>query len=172
MLGLMDSVDRVRNIAVVGHIHHGKTSLVDLLVTSTHPTIRVPEGRLPLYMDRLFLEQDRCITIKAKPISLLLPTSQGTSMVLNVMDTPGHTDFADEVAAALRMADGIVLVVDAAEGVLCQTEELLQSALLAGLPLIIIINKVERLFLELKLPPTDAFYKLRHIIEEINTILT
>jgi U5 small nuclear ribonucleoprotein component len=168
----MNNSARVRNLAIVGQLHHGKTSLIDVLVTASHPTLRIPEGKMPRYMDNLFTEQRRLMTLKTKPMTLLLPTLQGTSMVINMMDTPGHADFMDEVSAALRMADGIVLVVDAVEGVLCQTEELVKSALAGGLPIILVINKVERLFLELKLPPTDAYYKLRHLIEEVNTIIS
>ncbi|PJF19514.1 Eft1p, partial [Paramicrosporidium saccamoebae] len=171
MLGLMDNPSRVRNLAIVGHLHHGKTSLLDVLATSGHPTIRIPEGKMPRYMDNLFLEQDRGITLKSKPMTTLLPTLQGTSMVLNMMDTPGHLDFGDEMSAAMRMADGIVLVVDVVEGLMSTGEDLIQAALAGGLPVVLLLNKVERLILELKLPPTDAFYKLRHVIEEINTAI-
>lgn len=171
MLEMMESTARVRNVAVAGQLHHGKTSLLDVLVASSHPEMRIPEGGMPLYADKLLLERDRSISLKCKPLSLLLPTSRGTSMVLNCMDTPGHMDFGDEAAAALRLADGVILVVDAVEGVMCQTEEIIRSALSLGLPMIVVINKMERLFLELKLPPADAYYKLRHVVEEINTCI-
>lgn len=169
MLEMMESTGRVRNVAVAGQLHHGKTSLLDVLLASCHPEMRIPEGKMPLYCDKLLLEQDRGISLKCTPVSLLLPTSTGTSMVMNFLDTPGHMDFGDEVAAALRLADGVILVVDAAEGLMCQTEETIKTALSLGLPVIVVINKIERLFLELKLSPSDAYFKLRHVIEEINT---
>lgn len=171
MLELMQNPGRVRNLAIMGHLHHGKTSLMDVLVASCHPSLRIPEGKMPRYMDNLFLEQDRCISLKSKPISLLLSTLKGTSMIFNMMDTPGHADFADEMSVSLRMADGVVLVVDVVEGLMSTAEEVIKSSLAAGLPIVVMLNKIERLFLELKLPPNDMLFKLRHCIEEINTLI-
>ena len=87
------------------------------------------------------------------------------------MDTPGHVNFSDEVTAAMRISDGIVLFVDAAEGVMLQTERLLKHAVQERLAVTLCINKIDRLILELKLPPQDAYYKLRHIIDETNALL-
>jgi U5 small nuclear ribonucleoprotein component len=83
----------------------------------------------------------------------------------------GHVNFSDEATAAMRVSDGIVLFVDAAEGVVLNTERLLKHAVQEKVAITICINKIDRLILELKLPPNDSYYKLRHIIEEINGLL-
>jgi U5 small nuclear ribonucleoprotein component len=85
--------------------------------------------------------------------------------LINIIDTPGHVNFSDEVTASLRAADGVVLVVDAVEGVMLNTERLIRHAVAAGLPLVLVINKVDRLILELKLPPNDAYFKLLHTVQ-------
>lgn len=90
---------------------------------------------------------------------------------MNIFDTPGHVNFSDEATAAIRMSDGCVLLVDAAEGVMLNTERLLKHALQEKIALTVCINKIDRLILELKLPPLDAYYKLRHIIEEVNNLI-
>lgn len=84
----------------------------------------------------------------------------------------GHVNFSDEVTAAMRLCDGVVLFVDAAEGVMLNTERLLKHAVQERMQITVCINKIDRLILELKLPPQDAYYKLRHIVEEINGLLT
>lgn len=83
----------------------------------------------------------------------------------------GHVNFSDEVTAAMRMSDGVVVFVDAAEGVMLNTERLIKHAVQEKLAITICINKIDRLMLELKLPPQDAYYKIRHIIDEINGLL-
>jgi U5 small nuclear ribonucleoprotein component len=90
---------------------------------------------------------------------------------MNVLDCPGHINFSDETSAALRMADGVVLVVDAVEGVMMHTEKIIKQALLARVSISLVINKIDRLVLELKLPPQDAYYKLVHTIEEVNKVI-
>ena len=84
--------------------------------------------------------------------------------------TAGHVNFSDEVTAALRVADAAVIVVDAVEGVMVHTERMLRHVIQERLPFVVVINKVDRLILELKLPPTDAYFKLRHTLDEINAI--
>lgn len=110
-------------------------------------------------------EQDRKISIKATPYSLVLPNMKGKSYVFNCIDTPGHVNFSDEVTAALRAVDGVVLVVDAVEGVMLNTERVIRHALQDGLPIVLIINKIDRLILDLKLPPNDAYLKIAHTIQ-------
>eukprot|EP00123_Amoebidium_parasiticum_P017644 comp23931_c0_seq1/m.42254 comp23931_c0_seq1/g.42254 ORF comp23931_c0_seq1/g.42254 comp23931_c0_seq1/m.42254 type:complete len:789 (-) comp23931_c0_seq1:227-2593(-) len=104
-------------------------------------------------------------------MTLLLGDTNDKSYVINVVDTPGHVNFSDEATAALRLCDGAVVVVDAVEGVMLNTERMLKHVVSLGLPLMLCINKVDRLILELKLPPTDAYHKLRHTIDEVNGIL-
>lgn len=169
---LMDNTNLIRNVALVGHLHHGKTSFVDCLIEQTHPDMRPREGSNLRYTDTLYTEQERGVSIKATPVTLVLPDLKGKSYLMNIFDTPGHVNFSDEVTAAIRLCDGIVLFVDAAEGVMLNTERLLKHAVQERLAICVCINKIDRLMLELKLPPQDAYYKLRHIIEEINGLLS
>ncbi|KAI8820180.1 P-loop containing nucleoside triphosphate hydrolase protein [Fimicolochytrium jonesii] len=159
-----------RNIAIVGHLHHGKTSLVDVLVSQTHDMQWDLESK-ERYTDVHELERGRGISIKSMPMSLVLQGLNGKSHLLNIFDTPGHVNFSDEVSAALRICDGAVLVVDAVEGVMANTERIIKHLVAEKIPVTLLINKVDRLILELKLPPNDAYFKLRHTIEEVNTIL-
>jgi 116 kDa U5 small nuclear ribonucleoprotein component len=170
MAGLMDTPMLVRNIAVVGHLHHGKTALMDMLVQNTH--IRQWDANKEYrYTDTRFDEQKRGISIKCMPMTFVLPSLSDKSYLLNVLDTPGHVNFSDEQTAAMRLCDGVVVVVDAAEGVMVQTERALRHAVTDGLPITLVINKLDRLILELKLPPSDCYHKLNHTIEEVNAIL-
>lgn len=104
-------------------------------------------------------------------MSLVLQSSRGKSSLVNIIDTPGHVNFVDEVASAIRLADGIVLVVDVVEGVMINTEQIIKYAVSENIPMTLVLNKVDRLILELKLPPTDAYFKLKHTIEEVNTFI-
>lgn len=104
-------------------------------------------------------------------MSLVLQSSRGKSSLVNIIDTPGHVNFVDEVASAIRLADGIVLVVDVVEGVMINTEQIIKYAVSENIPMTLVLNKVDRLILELKLPPTDAYFKLKHTIEEVNTVI-
>ena len=173
---LMSFPEQIRNIALCGHLHHGKTSFLDTLVQQTHDTSKFLDGKTGKardeqmrYTDTHILERERGLSIKSSPMSLILPGTKGKSHLLNIIDTPGHVNFADEVAVSMRLVDGIVLVVDVVEGVQVQTELAIKHAVLAGLPLVLLINKMDRLILELKLPPTDAYFKLKHVVEEVNT---
>lgn len=175
---LMSFPDQIRNIALCGHLHHGKTSIMDMLVTQTHDVSSQMEGKTGKardehmrYTDTHILERERGLSVKSSPMSLLLQGTKGKSHLINIIDTPGHVNFADEVAASLRLVDGVVLVVDVVEGVQVQTEMAIKHAVLAGLPLVLLINKVDRLMLELKLPPNDAYFKLKHVVEEVNTFI-
>ncbi|CAN0361301.1 unnamed protein product [Lampetra planeri] len=169
---LMDSPDLIRNIAVCGHLHHGKTSFVDCLIEQTHPEIRKRDDKDLRYTDTLFTEQERGVSIKSTPVTMVLPDSKGKSFLFNIMDTPGHVNFSDEATASFRLCDGVVLFIDAAEGVMLNTERLIKHAVQERLAITVCINKIDRLVLELKLPPTDAYFKLRHIVDEVNSLLS
>lgn len=162
----------VRNVALVGHLHHGKTSLLDTLVQQTHDKKWPLSAAALRYADVSLLEQARGLSVRCTPMSLVLPSSRGKSHVLNVVDTPGHPCFAGELVAGAALADGVVLVVDIAEGVMMQTKRAVELALRDRLPLVLCIAKLDRLILELKLPPADAYYKIRHTIDEVNALIT
>ena len=130
----MKDTSRIRNIAIIAHVDHGKTTIVDAMMRATGA---VKEGSAS--MDSNALEQERGITIYAKNASL---TYKGTK--INIIDTPGHADFSGEVERTLQMADGVLLIVDAQEGPLPQTKFVLTKALAMGLRPIVVINKVDR----------------------------
>ncbi|GJD02910.1 Elongation factor Tu GTP binding domain-containing protein [Colletotrichum higginsianum IMI 349063] len=178
MADLMNFPDQIRNVALAGHLHHGKTAFMDMLVLETHDITDRLERRVGKkrdeqlrYTDVHVVERERGVSIKASPMSLVLPSSKGKSHLVNILDTPGHVNFVDEVATSLRLADGVCLVVDVVEGVQVNTEQIIKHAVLEDIPLTLIINKMDRLILELKLPPKDAYFKLKHVIEEVNTVI-
>lgn len=171
MVGLMRTPALSRNVAIVGHLHHGKTSFVDTLVQAALAEpwdVRHPQMR---YTDTRKDEQDRHISVKTTPISLVLQDVKDKYYMVNLLDAPGHVNFCDEATASLRCADGAIIVVDAVEGVMLSTERLLQEAVLGQLDICLVISKVDRLILELKLPPQDAYFKLLHTIEQCNSIM-
>ncbi|KAG5439177.1 hypothetical protein PCANB_001476 [Pneumocystis canis] len=170
MIDLMSMLEFVRNIALVGHLHHGKTSFLDMLIQETHD-MKMDSKKKLKYSDIHILERDRGVSIKATPMSLVLQNTKGKSFLFNIIDTPGHVNFLDEVASAIRLVDGVVLIVDAIEGVLVNTEKIVRHTISENVPLVLVINKMDRLILELKLPPADTYFKLRHTIEEINSII-
>ncbi|OXV06104.1 hypothetical protein Egran_06128 [Elaphomyces granulatus] len=178
MTDLLNFPDQTRNIAFAGHLHHGKTALLDMLVMQTHDLRERLESRKGRrrddqlrYTDVHILERERGMSIKAAPMSLVLPGTKGKSYLFNILDTPGHVNFVDEVASSLRLVDGVVLVVDVVEGVQANTVQIIKYAVLEDLPLTLVVNKMDRLILELKLPPNDAYFKLKHVIEEVNLVI-
>eukprot|EP00884_Botryococcus_braunii_P000125 jgi/Botrbrau1/10112/Bobra.20_2s0019.1 len=174
MAGLTSNPDLVRNIAVVGHLHHGKTIIMDMFVEQTHEIRHQwKNNEKPMrFTDTRLDEQARGVSLKMVPMSLVMQGSSGKSYLLNLIDTPGHINFNDEVSAAMRLADGALLVVDAAEGIMLVTEKAIQQALQNGLPICLVFSKVDRLITELKLPPGDAYHKLRHTVEEVNALIS
>ena len=128
----------IRNVAIIAHVDHGKTTLVDALLKQSG-AIRSNQQVDERVMDSNDLEKERGITILAKNTSV-----QWGGVTLNIVDTPGHADFGGEVERALTMVDGILLLVDAAEGPLPQTRFVLRKALARDLPVILVINKIDR----------------------------
>ncbi|RCH97505.1 U5 small nuclear ribonucleoprotein component [Rhizopus stolonifer] len=170
MADLMNYPNLVRNIAIAGHLHHGKTSFVDMLISETH-NIPVNVDQPERYTDTHMLERERGVSIKSMPVTLVMQDMKEKSYLLNMLDTPGHANFIDEVVAATRLVDGVVIVVDVVEGVMVNTEQVIKHCVREGLTMTLVVNKVDRLILELKLPPADAYFKLRHTIEEVNSVI-
>lgn len=134
----MPTRNNIRNIAIIAHVDHGKTTLVDAMLKQTH-TVKTDADQKDLIMDSMDLERERGITIKAKNASLIY-----NGIKINIVDTPGHADFGGEVERTLRMADGVLLLVDAKEGPMPQTKFVLKKALELGLKAIVVINKVDK----------------------------
>src|SRR5215212_9568342 len=128
----------VRNIAIIAHVDHGKTTLVDAMLNQSG-TWRENEQHVERVMDSMDLERERGITIMAKNTSVRFG-----GVKINILDTPGHADFGGEVERVLKMVDGVMLLVDAAEGPLPQTRFVLRKALEARLPAIVVVNKIDR----------------------------
>src|SRR5689334_22098705 len=130
--------EKIRNVAIVAHVDHGKTTLVDFMLRQAG-VFRTNEALVERVMDSNDLEREKGITILAKNTAV---TWKGIK--INIVDTPGHADFGGEVERALRLVDGVLLLVDAAEGPLPQTRFVLSKALALGLPSVLVINKVDR----------------------------
>src|ERR1700737_1723293 len=130
--------ENIRNIAIIAHVDHGKTTLVDAMLRQSG-IFRSNETLIERVMDSNDLERERGITILAKNTALFFHDTK-----INIVDTPGHSDFGGEVERALRMVDGVVVLVDASEGPLPQTRYVLQKALAANLPPVIVLNKIDR----------------------------
>src|ERR1041384_4660190 len=128
----------IRNIAIIAHVDHGKTTLVDAMLRQAG-TFGAHEHIVERVMDSMDLERERGITIMAKNTSVRYGDYK-----INILDTPGHADFGGEVERVLKMVDGIVLLVDAAEGCLPQTRFVLRKALELKLPAIALVNKIDR----------------------------
>jgi 116 kDa U5 small nuclear ribonucleoprotein component len=171
LVDMTNHPELIRNVAIVGHIHHGKTSFIDCLVEQMHPDFYRYEDRDVRYTDTLFIEQQRGCSIKTQPVALIMQSSRNKSYLLNVFDTPGHVNFSDECTAAFRLVDGVLILVDVHEGMMLNTERLIRHAIQERLPITICLNKIDRLILELKLPPADAYAKLKFTLDQINNFV-
>jgi GTP-binding protein len=142
MSGTLQRPD-LRNVAIIAHVDHGKTTLVDAMLRQAgafHARAEVADR----VMDSMDLEREKGITILAKNTAVRYRSAVGDEVTINIIDTPGHADFGGEVERGLTMVDGVLLLVDASEGPLPQTRFVLRKALKARLPIILVINKVDR----------------------------
>ena len=133
----------LRNVAIVAHVDHGKTTLVDAMLWQSG-AFRAGSDVNKRVMDSMDLEREKGITILAKNTAVRHQMADGREVTINIIDTPGHADFGGEVERGLEMVDGVVLLVDASEGPLPQTRFVLRKALAKKLPLIVVVNKVDR----------------------------
>lgn len=131
--------NNIRNIAIIAHVDHGKTTLVDALLRQTQTKLDKEQAGQEMIMDSNELERERGITIFSKNASVVY---NGTK--INIIDTPGHADFGGEVERVLKMADGALLLVDAKEGPMPQTRFVLKHALKLGLKIIVVVNKIDK----------------------------
>jgi len=166
---LMDNTDYVRNVAIVAHVDHGKTTMTDSLIARAGLISKELAGA-QRWTDFDEQEQQRGITIKSANISLGFK-HDGKDYLINLIDTPGHVDFGFHVVRAMRAVDGVCLVVDAVEGVMPQTETNLRQALKERAKPVIFINKVDRLINEMKLDATAMQEKFVKVINQVNKII-
>ncbi|WP_292365471.1 MULTISPECIES: elongation factor EF-2 [unclassified Methanoculleus] len=166
---LMDKPEKIRNIGIVAHIDHGKTTLSDNLLAGAGMISEELAGR-QLFMDSDEEEQARGITIDASNVSMV-HTYGGEGYLINMIDTPGHVDFGGDVTRAMRAVDGAVVVVDAVEGTMPQTETVLRQALKEGVRPVLFINKVDRLVNELKVDEQEMQIRLAKVIDKVNKLI-
>jgi elongation factor 2 len=169
LLKLMEKKERIRNVGVVAHIDHGKTTMTDSLLIEAGLLPAQVEGS-PRVLDYLEEEQKRGITVKTANISFLHEVN-GSRYLINLVDTPGHVDFTGKVTRALRAVDGAIVVVDAVEEVMAQTETVTLQALEERVRPVLFINKVDRLIKELKLSPNEIQKKFVRIITDFDNII-
>lgn len=168
MIQLQKNTANIRNICVLAHVDHGKTTLADCLISSNGIISSRLAGKLR-YMDSREDEQVRGITMKSSAISLHY--AEGSEeYLINLIDSPGHVDFSSEVSTAVRICDGCIIVVDAVEGVCPQTQAVLRQAWLENIRPVLVINKIDRLIVELKFTPQEAYSHLKNILGQINAL--
>jgi elongation factor 2 len=166
---VMGKKELIRNFGIIAHIDHGKTTLADSLLAGAGLLSKQMAGSARV-LDYLEEEQKRKITIKTANISLLYKT-QENSYLINLVDTPGHVDFTGKVTRALRAIDGAVVLVDAVEEIMAQTEVVTRQALEERVRPVLFINKVDRLITELQLSSEQIEEKLNHIISSFNDLI-
>jgi ribosome assembly protein 1 len=179
LIALQRAPSGVRNICILAHVDHGKTSLSDALIATNGIISPKMAGKIR-YLDSRPDEQLRGITMESSAISLYFsmlrrnaPEAQPEQKeyLINLIDSPGHIDFSSEVSTASRLSDGAVVLVDAVEGVCSQTVTVLRQAWIEKLKPLLVINKMDRLITELKMTPGEAYIHLSQLLEQVNAVM-
>jgi ribosome assembly protein 1 len=171
----MKNTSTIRNVCILAHVDHGKTTIADSLLATNRLVSKRMAG-LIRYLDDRLDEQERGITMKSSAVSLLNlvrddATDEETPLLMNLIDTPGHIDFSSEVGAALRLCDGALIVVDLVEGVCVQTREAIKQAFTERCKMVLVLNKIDKLIVELHKEVNDIFLAILHAIEDCNAIV-
>ena len=181
---IMDKKRNIRNMSVIAHVDHGKSTLTDSLVSKAGIIAGSRAGETR-FTDTRKDEQERCITIKSTAISLYYRLNRDDlkyvinndreedhdAFLINLIDSPGHVDFSSEVTAALRVTDGALVVVDCVSGVCVQTETVLRQAVAERIKPVLFMNKMDLALLTLQLPPEDLYQTFARIVESVNVII-
>ncbi|KAJ2836209.1 Cytoplasmic GTPase/eEF2-like protein (ribosomal biogenesis), partial [Coemansia erecta] len=157
---------------------HGKTTLSDALLATNGIISNKLAGKIR-YLDSREDEQERGITMESSGISLYYKLTRGsaelksesTEYLINLIDSPGHVDFASEVASAARLSDGALVLVDAVEGVCTQTVSVLRQAWVENVHPVLFLNKIDRLIVEWQMTPSEAYVHMQQLIEQVNAVL-
>ena len=176
---VMNNRRNIRNISVIAHVDHGKSTLTDSLIAKAGIIKNDDAGKVR-FTDNTEEEKNRGITIKSTGVSLYynlpkedLPEEyqENNGFLINLIDSPGHIDFSAEVTAALRVTDGALVVVDCVEGVCVQTETVLRQALAERIKPVVVVNKIDRLLLEVNCDPEEMYRKFQQAIDDVNAII-
>jgi elongation factor 2 len=181
---IMDNKKNIRNMSVIAHVDHGKSTLTDSLVSKAGIIAGAKAGEAR-FTDTRKDEQERCITIKSTAISLYYTLAQedmqyikqdhdpnNPNFLINLIDSPGHVDFSSEVTAALRVTDGALVVVDCVSGVCVQTETVLRQAITERIRPVLFMNKMDLALLTLQLEKEDLYITFQKCIENVNVIIS
>ncbi|XP_074599087.1 eukaryotic translation elongation factor 2 [Brevipalpus obovatus] len=182
---MMNNKKNIRNMSVIAHVDHGKSTLTDSLVSKAGIIAGTKAGEMR-FTDTRKDEQERCITIKSTAISMYFELDAADltyiteenqrdkdvpGFLINLIDSPGHVDFSSEVTAALRVTDGALVVVDCVSGVCVQTETVLRQAIAERIKPVLFMNKVDLALLTLQLERDDLYQKFARIVENVNVII-